>query len=73
MLIGPQSTVGTVLGESPETLPVFIRNRMHCPGCVMVQFMTLAEAANSHRLGIDGLIQELRAAVAAAAVTEDAG
>ncbi|HET7409765.1 MAG TPA: DUF1858 domain-containing protein [Paracoccaceae bacterium] len=72
MPVSPQSIVGAVLEELPETLPVFIVNRMHCPGCVMAPFMTLAEAADSHRLDLDTLLDELRAAIAAGTVTEDA-
>ena len=71
MLISPQSIVGNVMDERPETLHVFIRNRMHCPVCAMAPFMTLAEAADSHRLDLDKLLGELRAAIAAGAVTED--
>lgn len=72
MAIGPQSIVRTVLDECPETLPVFIANRMHCPGCVMAPFMTLEEAAESHHLDPEKLLRELRAAIPAAKVTEAA-
>jgi hybrid cluster-associated redox disulfide protein len=64
MMIGAHSVVGILLREHPETLSVFLRNRMHCPGCVMARFVTVAEAAASYRVGVDGLIEELRAAVA---------
>jgi hybrid cluster-associated redox disulfide protein len=50
------------LQERPETLSVFLENGMHCVGCVMAPFMTVAEAAASHRLDPDELIEDLRAA-----------
>lgn len=64
MPIGPQSVVGAVLDERPETMAIFLRHRMHCPGCVMAPFVTLAEAAASYRVDPDALIAELRAAAA---------
>ena len=57
-------TVGALLQDRPETLSVFLRNRMHCPGCAMAPFMTVGEAAANYRLDVDGLVEELRAAVA---------
>ena len=62
MSITARSIVSAVLDERPETMAVFLRNRMHCPGCAMARFMTLAEAAASHRLDADALVAELRAA-----------
>ena len=64
MSISPQSLVGAILSERPETVSVFLRNRMHCPGCVMARFTTVAEAAASYRLDAEVLAEELRAAVA---------
>jgi hybrid cluster-associated redox disulfide protein len=61
MFIGPQSLVGSLMEERPETLSVFLRNRMHCPGCVMARFTTVAEAAANYRLDPHELAAELRA------------
>ena len=67
MSISPESSVGALLRERPETLSVFLRNRMHCPGCAMARFMTVAEAAANYRLDASELVEELRAAIAGAA------
>ena len=64
MSISPRSLVGAILEEHPETLVVFLRNRMHCPGCVMVRFTTVAEAAANYRLDANELAAELLATVA---------
>lgn len=61
MPISDQSIVGSVMDSRPETVAVFLRNRMHCPGCVMARFMTLAEAAQSHGVAVDALVSDLRA------------
>ena len=60
--IEPSSTVGAVMQSRPETVTVFVRNRMHCPGCVMARFMTLAEAAESHGVDMARLLVEPAAA-----------
>lgn len=64
MPITVRSVVSAVLQERPETMAVFLRNRMHCPGCAMSPFMTLAEAAASYGLDADTLVAELCAATA---------
>ena len=56
-----------VMERHPETIAVFVRRRMHCPGCPMAPFMTLAEAAANYSLDVEELVGELRAAAASAA------
>ena len=64
-LIDPGMFVRAVMDAHPETIGVFMRRRMHCPGCVMSPFMTLAEAAESYRIDADKLVAELRDAISA--------
>ena len=59
------SMVAAVMKDRPEAVAVLLRNRMHCPGCCMAPFMTLAEAAESHGIDANALLTELRAAVPA--------
>lgn len=69
--IDPETIVRRVMDDHPATIAVFIARRMHCPGCAMAPFMTLAEAAASYGVGLDGLIADLEAAVASAAKGEE--
>jgi hybrid cluster-associated redox disulfide protein len=62
--IASQSIVAAVMEKSPETVAVFVRHRMHCPGCVMSPFITLAEAAETHGVDLRSLLGELGAAAA---------
>ena len=64
VLISRNSIVGEVMESHPASVAIFIRNRMHCPGCVMARFMTLADAAQSHEVELDHLMDELGAALA---------
>lgn len=61
--ISRESIVDDVMQSHPSSIAVFIRNRMHCPGCVMARFMTVADAAASHGVDADGLVAELAAAL----------
>lgn len=60
--IDRRSIVREVMDAHPETLAVFLRRRMHCPGCVMAPFMTLEEAAANYGAEPCELVAELRAA-----------
>lgn len=60
--ITAETLVAAVLDNRPATVAVFLRRGMHCPGCRMAPFMTLAEAAASYGLVADDLVAELRAA-----------
>jgi hybrid cluster-associated redox disulfide protein len=46
----------------PATTAVFLRRRMHCPGCHMAAFMTVREAAGTYDIVAEDLLADLRAA-----------
>lgn len=56
---GPDLIVADVLQRWPETLHVFIKRRMACPGCPMAGFMTVAEAAQSYGYDSATLVRAL--------------
>lgn len=58
--IRSDATVKDVMDAFPSTVDVFVRRRMHCPGCTMSPFMTVAEAARTYTIDIDLLVNELR-------------
>lgn len=55
--------VGDLMARWPQTVPVFLRYRMSCPGCLMAPFMTVSEAANEHGIATEVLAQDLRHAI----------
>ena len=65
--IDADSIVRLVMDGFPETVAVFVRRRMHCPGCAMAAFMTLGEAAASYAVEPAELVAELRRAAASRA------
>lgn len=52
-------TVADVMDHWPQTVPVFVRYHMACPGCAMAPFMTVREAAVEYGLPIDRLVRDL--------------
>jgi len=48
----------------PQTIPVFIRHKMLCVGCLVGPFHTLVDACVEYDLDQAVLIAELKAAVA---------
>jgi hybrid cluster-associated redox disulfide protein len=55
--------VGDLMNQWPDAVPVFIRHRMACPGCVMAPFMTVGEAAHEYGLDPAELAGELAAVI----------
>ncbi len=62
--IGPDSLVDDVLRQFPTTAVVFIGRRMHCVGCEVSRFESLASASTVYGLPLDALLADLRAAAA---------
>ena len=58
-----ESTGRTAMNVHPKTVTVFLRRRMHCPGCVMAPFITLEEVAPSYGVDASEPITGLRAVV----------
>lgn len=59
-MIDPQWTVDRVLQEWPEAFSVFMKHRTKCVGCFMQPFCTLQEVAETYRLSLKQLIDEIR-------------
>lgn len=62
--IDPDLTIDEILDRWPATASVFVRRRMHCVGCDISCFETVAEACRNYRLPLDAVLAELRAAAA---------
>lgn len=56
--------VAEIMNRWPVTLGVFIDLGMHCVGCPIGMFHTLADAAEEHDLPLDVVAAEIAAAIA---------
>lgn len=54
--------VGDVMRRYPATIRVFIRHRLHCPGCAFSSFCTIAYAAAAHNASLPGVLADLQRA-----------
>jgi hybrid cluster-associated redox disulfide protein len=59
--ISGETIVEEILDRFPLAATVFVRHRMHCVGCPIARFETLAEASRIYRQALDELLAELRA------------
>ena len=56
--------VRDVVAAYPHTVLVFVRHGLHCPGCYMAPFHTLADSAREYRIAIAPLLCDLNRAAA---------
>lgn len=64
-MTGPVSandTIAAILLKRPEAARVLVRHRMHCVGCAIAPFETLAEACAIYGIALERLLGELDAA-----------
>jgi len=59
--------IGTVVKEHPETVPVFLKHGLHCIGCHVAAFESVAEGAQAHGIEVDALMTDLNEVVKATA------
>jgi hybrid cluster-associated redox disulfide protein len=55
--------VADLLTCFPEAVPVFIRHRMACAGCLMAPFETIEGAAGVYGLELNSFLDELQQAI----------
>ncbi|ACZ38066.1 DUF1858 domain-containing protein [Sphaerobacter thermophilus] len=62
-LIGPDTNVEALLDRFPVAATVFLRRRMHCVGCSMARFETIADVCAIYRQPLQAMLADLNAAV----------
>ncbi len=60
--IDGETIVEEILDQFPLTANVFVRRGMHCVGCPIARFETLAEVCQIYRQGLDGMLADLNMA-----------
>ncbi|MEM1046634.1 MAG: DUF1858 domain-containing protein [Pseudomonadota bacterium] len=58
----PDLPLADLMTHWPETIPVFMRHKMLCVGCLVSPFHTIVDACRSYDLDEVGLLAELKAA-----------
>jgi hybrid cluster-associated redox disulfide protein len=60
--ITERTTVDEVVSRYPRTARVFVSRRMHCVGCEVSRFETIADACRIYGQPAEPFVAELRAA-----------
>lgn len=64
--ITKDAVIADVVRKHPEAIAVFLRYGLHCVGCSMAQFDTIASGARSHGVNPEYIVKDLNAHIAAA-------
>jgi hybrid cluster-associated redox disulfide protein len=62
--ITAESLVQTVVEHHPQTVAVFVKHRLHCPGCSISPHHTLADCARQYAIALTPLLEDLNQVVA---------
>jgi len=62
-LITKDMSIGEIVQQFPETVPVFMSHGLGCIGCAIAQFETLEEGAMAHGIDVDALVKDLNKSV----------
>jgi hybrid cluster-associated redox disulfide protein len=54
-----EMSIMEIVQTYPETVPVFMKHGLHCLGCAIAQFETLAQGAAAHRMDLPALLKDL--------------
>lgn len=62
-VITKDMAIGEAVSKHPETIPVFMRNGLHCIGCVVASYENIEQGATAHGIDVNKLMKELNEAV----------
>lgn len=57
--LSPTLTVERLFAQWPQTIPIFLRHRFACIGCLMAPFDTLYDVARNYSVDLAALQAEL--------------
>ena len=60
--ITADTLVCDVVAAYPQTVLVFVRHGLHCPGCYISPFHTLADTAREYQIPVAPLVRDLNLA-----------
>ncbi|MFH1471165.1 MAG: DUF1858 domain-containing protein [Candidatus Micrarchaeota archaeon] len=58
-MIKKDMTIGQVIREHPDSIPIFLKNGLTCIGCPMSSMETVEQGAEAHGINVEKLISEL--------------
>lgn len=61
--ITADSIIDRVVSDHPETVQIFSQLHMHCVGCPVARFESLADACDIYQLPMERFLSQLRAVI----------
>ncbi len=58
--VTPATTIAELLAQHPAAARVLVRHRMHCIGCDIAAFETIADACAIHGVAVEDLLTDIR-------------
>ncbi len=65
MTITKEMSIGDVVREYPETVPVFLAHGLGCLGCALAHYENIAQGAKAHGIDLEALMAALNEAITA--------
>jgi hybrid cluster-associated redox disulfide protein len=59
--IRPETNLNQLLTDYPALIPLFIKDRFACVGCMMAKFETLRDLSQNYNVDLEHLITEIEA------------
>jgi hybrid cluster-associated redox disulfide protein len=66
----PDLPLGALMTQWPDTIPVFMRHKMLCVGCLVNPFHTVIDACAEYGLDVDAFYAELAESIKPSRRTE---
>ncbi len=61
-MITKDMSITDIVEKYPETVEVFLKNGMHCFGCIAARFENIEQGAMAHGIDVDQLMKDLNKA-----------
>ncbi|MCR4322707.1 MAG: DUF1858 domain-containing protein [Candidatus Azambacteria bacterium] len=59
IIITKEAIIADVVRKHPESITIFLKYGLHCVGCAMAQFDTIASGARSHGVNPEYIVKDI--------------
>ena len=63
MTLTKEMSIGQIVEQYPETVPVFLKHGLMCFGCAVARFENVEQGARAHGVDADALVKDLNEAI----------
>ncbi len=63
MTLTKEMSIGQIVEQYPETVPVFLKHGLMCFGCAVARFENVEQGARAHGIEVEALVKDLNEAI----------